>query len=129
MAEVIDLDAKKRQDQARKALEERSRRLETVRQIFQCSRCAMKCMKCGSQMEQPAPAQEGASVPYRLCTTCRGEYHEFLERLHGRGDPAYYWYNQEWMGVWKAWMHYQDALSRYEVSEGFRRVMEELRKP
>jgi hypothetical protein len=68
-------------------------------------------------------------VPYRLCESCRGEYQEFLDRLHGRGDASCYWYNREWMEIWKAWMHYQDALSRYQLSEEFNRIMEEIKKP
>jgi len=128
MAEIIDLHTKKREEQDRKAAVERSKRLEAVVQTFQCSRCAMKCMKCGSQVEPPASTPEDQSVPYRLCRSCREEYQEFLDRLHGRGDPACYWYNREWMEVWKAWMHYQDALTRYQLSEGFRRVIEEIKR-
>jgi len=126
MAEIIDLHEQKRKEQARRAIQERSRRMKMVLQMFQCSRCAMKCMKCGSQIEVSAPPQQAPSVPYRFCQSCREEYEEFLERLHGRGDPRLYWYNKEWMEVWKAWMHYQEALSRFELSEGFRRLLKEL---
>ncbi len=127
MAEVIDLEAKKRKDQHRKAALERSRKIEALLHMFQCSRCNMKCMKCGSQMELVSADDSDPSFPYRFCQSCKEEYVEFLERLHGRGDPQFYWYNREWMEVWKAWMHYQDALGRYQISEEFRRLMEELK--
>jgi len=127
MAEVIDLEAKKKKDQNRKAALERSRKIEAVLHMFQCSQCAMKCMKCGSQMELVPHESSEPRLPYRFCQSCKEEYMEFLERLHGRGDPECYWYNKEWMEVWKAWMHYQDALGRYQISEGFRRLMDEIK--
>ncbi|MGQ9653492.1 MAG: hypothetical protein ACUVXD_05435 [Thermodesulfobacteriota bacterium] len=126
MAEIIDLDEQKRREQARRAAEEKSRRMKMALQMFQCSRCAMKCMKCGSQLNVPSSPQQAPAALYRFCQSCREEYEEFLERLHGRGDPRLYWCNHEWMEVWKAWMHYQDALSRYELSEGFRQLLREL---
>jgi hypothetical protein len=128
MAEVIDLDTRKKQDQERKDAQDRSKKMEAVVQMFQCSRCAMKCMKCGSQVEISPASAHDHSIPYRLCQTCREEYREFLDQLHGRGDPSYYWFNREWVEVWKAWMHYQDSLTRYQMSEGFRKVVDEIQK-
>lgn len=127
MAEVIDLEAKKKRDEDKKAALERSRKMEAVLQMFQCSHCAVKCMKCGSQLQMAPSEGSEPGLPYRFCESCREEYREFLERLHGRGDPACYWYNREWMEVWKAWMHYQDALGRYQLSKEFRRLMEEIK--
>jgi hypothetical protein len=127
MAEIIDLKAKRKGEEDKKAAQERTRRMEAVLQMFQCTHCGMKCMKCGSQLHVEQGPQADTRIPYRLCQTCKEEYLEFLERLHGRGDPSLYWYNREWMEVWKAWMHYQDALGRYQISEEFRRLLQELR--
>ncbi|MGQ9857971.1 MAG: hypothetical protein ACUVS3_04680 [Thermodesulfobacteriota bacterium] len=127
MAEVIDLKAKKKRDQDKKAALERARKMEAVLQMFQCSRCSVKCMKCGSQLQMSPPQESGPGLAYRFCESCKEEYLEFLERLHGRGDPTFYWYNREWMDVWKAWMHYQDALGRYQLSEEFRRLIDEIK--
>lgn len=127
MAEIIDLDQKKKQELIRRDDQERMRRMELILQMFQCSRCAMKCTKCGSHMDTTSCPPERPSIPYRLCQSCSEEYQEFLDRLHGRGNPGYYWYNQEWREIWKAWMNYQESLKRYELSEGFRRLMEELK--
>ena len=128
MAEIIDLKDRKKQDLTLKAEQERTKRMEMVLQMFQCSRCAMKCMKCGSQMESTVQGEESPSVPYRFCESCLEEYKEFIERIHGRGDPDYYWYNREWLEVWKAWMQYQESLGRYELSSEFRRLLKELRE-
>lgn len=127
MAEIIDLEAKKKKGRDKKAQQERLKKAEAVLQMFQCTHCSIKCMKCGSQVQLAETGQEDTRVPYRFCQACREEYLEFLERLHGRGDPSLYWYNREWMEVWKAWMHYQDALGRYQISEEFRRLLEEMR--
>jgi hypothetical protein len=127
MAEIIDLQKKQTEDRRRKAFERRSNKMTQILKTFQCSRCAMKCMKCGSQMETAYSPKKDLSTPYKFCDSCGEEYREFLRRLHGRGDPEEYWYNQEWMGVWKAWMHYQDSLGRYEISEGFRRLLKEFK--
>jgi hypothetical protein len=127
MAEIIDLNEKKRQEKGRRAALERSKRMETVLQTIQCSNCAMKCTKCGTQLGPGSSESDSPITPYRLCPVCLEEYHEFLARLHGQGNAELYWHNQEWMEVWKAWMHYQEALKRYELSEGFRRLLEELK--
>lgn len=127
MAEVIDLEAKKKRDQDKKAALERAKKMKAVLQMFQCSRCAVKCMKCGSQLHMSPPQESGPGPAYRFCESCKEEYLEFLERLHGRGDPTFYWYNREWMEVWKAWMRYQDALGRYQLSEEFRRLIDEVK--
>jgi len=127
MAEIIDLKAKRKGEEDKKAAQERTRKMEAVLQMFQCTHCAMKCMKCGSQLHVEQGPHADNRIPYRLCQTCKEEYLEFLERLHGRGDPSLYWYNREWMEVWKAWMHYQDALGRYQISEEFRRLLQEIR--
>lgn len=128
MAEIIDLQEKQARDQRRKAAQERSNKVANVLRIFQCSKCAMKCMKCGSQLNLTSSPKRTASVPYRFCDSCTEEYQEFLHRLRGRADQEAYWYNEEWMEVWKAWMHYQDALGRYEMSEGFRRLLKEFKE-
>jgi hypothetical protein len=125
MAEIIDLGKRKKEEREQRAARERMKRMETVLKMFQCTRCSMKCMKCGSQLDTSSPSK--TSIPYRLCGNCTTEYEEFMQRLQGGGNPEYYWYNQQWMDVWKAWMHYQDALGRYEISEEFRRLLEEIR--
>lgn len=126
MAKIIDLERRKQQQRGRPASEDRSRRMELMIQMLQCSRCSMKCMKCGSQLQSKSQADKLPSLPYRFCESCAEEYEEFLARLHDRGNPEFFWYNTEWMGVWKAWMKYQDALQRYELSDGFRRLLDEL---
>lgn len=128
MAEIIDLDQKKRQELVKREQEERSKRMALILQMFQCTLCAKKCMKCGSQLESDAQPSQTSSVPYRFCQSCREEYEEFLKRLHGLGNPEYYWYNQEWMEIWKAWMNYQETLKRYELSEGYRRILDEFKE-
>jgi hypothetical protein len=128
MAEIIDLDQKKKQESVKREQDERAKRMELILQMFQCTVCTKKCMKCGSQLEGDVHPQPSRSIPYRFCQSCREEYEEFLERLQGRGNPNHYWYNQEWMEIWKAWMNYQEALKRYELSEGFRHLLDEFKR-
>jgi hypothetical protein len=128
MANIIDLAEKKKLEQARRLSQDRSRRMNLVLQVFQCSKCALKCTKCGGQLEARTTEPQSPSTPYRLCESCFEEYEEFLERLHSRGNPEFYFYNQEWMDVWKAWMNYQDALNRYGLSEGFQKLVEDMKE-
>ena len=127
MADIIDLEKRKQSEQKQKADEKRHKLIDRAVQVMQCSQCPRKCVKCGEHMNPGARTQSSRSIPYNLCPHCQEDYYEFLEKLHGRGNPDYYWQNSEWMEVWKAWMHYQDALRRFQVSDEAKKLVNEFK--
>ncbi len=83
-------------------------------------------MKCGTQIQMDKSNPHPPQVPYRFCKNCLDEYLEFQKMLHGCGSSEYYWYNDEWIDTWKSWILYHKSLKRYEKSNGYRRLLEEL---
>ncbi len=126
MGKIIDLEKKKAEDRKKKEEEEKIKKMHTAAQMFQCSHCRLKCVKCGTQIEMDKMMPYPSHVPYRFCNNCLEEYLEFQKRLHGCDSSEYYWYNEEWLDIWKSWIRYHEDLKRYESSRGYQRLLEEL---
>lgn len=128
MAEIIEF-GKKAQDL--KSLQDanlRKRKIEALRKIFQCSRCMLKCAKCGSQADtDEVKSGEKYATPYTFCSNCREEYAEYQERINGeRTTPKYYWHNEKWMKVWENWLEHQQCLDEYRRSKEFLQLLQEV---
>ena len=127
MAEIIQF-GKKAQDL--KSLRDdtlRQRKIEALRRIFQCTRCMLKCAKCGSQLESEADSQSRYATPYHFCRNCSEEYDEYRERVDGRSSgPRFYWHNEAWMKVWESWIEHQKWLDGYRQSKEFLQLLEEV---
>ncbi|NLI33149.1 MAG: hypothetical protein GX422_10300 [Deltaproteobacteria bacterium] len=127
MAEIIEF-GKKAQDL--KGLRDqglRQRKIEALKKVFQCSRCLLKCAKCGSQLEMSAAERSQFATPYPLCRNCQDEYREYRERTAGkRTNPDCYWYNEKWMRVWESWLEHQSCLDEYRQSKEFLQLLEEV---
>jgi len=126
MGKIIDLETRKEEEKKRRTEQERIKKMHTVLQMFQCLHCRFKCEKCGTQLEMEGIASGSDRIPYRFCRNCLDEFLEFQKRLHGCSSLEYYWYNDEWIDTWKSWIVYQDALKRYEKSNGYRMLLEEI---
>ncbi len=130
MANIISLNDKLQRAAEKRAAQDRRRKIRAVQKVFQCSRCALKCEKCGAQLEcgcqAPPTAQSG--LPYHLCEGCSEEYQAYLKRLQSDGEPTCYWYNAAWMATWKHWINYQSAKENFINSPEFVRLMQELRQ-
>jgi hypothetical protein len=132
VAEIISLDNKLQLSKHKKSELVKKRKLLAVRKVFQCTQCSYKCEKCGTQIPTE-PADETADffdprIPYRFCESCSEEYLEYIDRLKGQGDPECYWHNSEWLDLWQKWIDYQGALDRYMKSEGFAKLLKELKQ-
>ena len=133
MADVISIHTKLKHAQRKQADTNRKRKILAVQKIFQCTQCAMKCEKCGTQISHDthlaASGPKRRHIPYRFCESCNEEYIDYIERMKGGGDPDCYWHNEDWLAVWKTWIDYQGAKDRYVKSKGFARLLEELKQP
>ena len=131
MADVISLDKKLQLSKDKKKDLIRKRKISAVQKVLQCTHCAFKCEKCGTQIRLPHGDNRpnNPKVPYRFCEGCSEEYIDYIERLKGGGDPDRYWHNDAWLGVWKAWIDYQSSVDSYLKSKEFIGLMNELKQP
>ncbi|MFH2219716.1 MAG: hypothetical protein ABII68_08655 [Pseudomonadota bacterium] len=130
MADIISLGDKLKQTNEEKNALIRKQKILAVRKVFQCTQCAFKCEKCGTQINPPEQVMEsksGVRVPYRFCESCSEEYMDYIERLQGKGDPDRYWHNDDWLDAWKKWIDYQSVMDRYLRSKEFMELLRELK--
>jgi len=132
MADIIHFDDKLQYSKEGKAALKKKRKLLAVQKVFQCTHCAFKCEKCGTQIN---PEEHSKSVkivqvkiPYRFCESCSEEYVDYIERLQGRGDPDCYWHNEVWIEAWRRWIDYQSVTERYLRSKEFVQLLQELKE-
>ncbi|MGD2272161.1 MAG: hypothetical protein PVI06_17295 [Desulfobacterales bacterium] len=133
MADIISINGKLALTKQKKATLIKRRKIQAVQKVFQCTQCAYKCEKCGTQIGNDPAAQKeiprDIRVPYRLCESCAEEYIDYIERHKGGGDPDCYWHNEAWLALWKSWIDYQGAVDRYLKSKEFTQLIQELRHP
>jgi Pyruvate/2-oxoacid:ferredoxin oxidoreductase delta subunit len=132
VADIISLDKKLDLAKEKKAALIRKRKVLAVQKVFQCTHCAFKCEKCGTQIEHDpkvvAKHRQDLRVPYNFCKACSEEYLEFIERLKGGGDPDCYWHNEAWIDAWRNWIEYQGSIDRYIKSKEFKQLLAELKQ-
>ena len=132
MADIIRFDNKFQLSKDKKAELIRKRKLVAVQKVFQCTHCAFKCEKCGTQINPEASeavrTQSDFKIPYRFCESCADEYIDYIERLKGKGDPDCYWRNEAWLEVWRRWIDYQGGVDRYLKSKEFIQLLKELKE-
>lgn len=127
MAEIIEF-GKKAQD-LRSIRDEaiRQRKIDALKKIFQCTRCLLKCAKCGSQLDMESAGTAPRNAPYPFCRNCGEEYEEFKQRQSGQqAQPKYYWHNDAWLKVWESWLEQQKCLDQYRQSKEFLQLLQEV---
>ena len=110
--ECMETEKKKRK-------QERIKKLNAMRKIFECTKCALKCARCGTQVAVSQSSSYSGQMPNRFCTSCENEFRDFLNRKRGKSQKDLYWQNQEWMAIWETWIQYQKAMRKYENSDEF----------
>jgi len=132
MAEIIPIDDKLVVAKGKKEAIIRERKILAVQKVFQCTHCAFKCEKCGTQIERQNEnkneMERDLRVPYNFCDACKAEYIDYIERLQGGGDPDCYWHNDAWIDAWKTWIDYQSSVDRYLKSKEFIRLLQEFKQ-
>jgi hypothetical protein len=132
VTKIIQLDDKLQHSKEKKAEIIRKRKILAVQKIFQCIHCVFKCEKCGTQLgfEHQTPVKISANprVPYRFCESCSEEYIDYIERLQGKGNPEYYWHNEDWLKVWRTWIDYKGVIDRYLNSKEFKQLLDEIKR-
>ena len=132
MADIIQIDDKLQHSKEKKAAINRKRKILAVQKVFQCTHCAFKCEKCGTQINPDEKSKVkdigDLKVLYRFCESCFEEYVDYIERLKGKGDPECYWHNEIWIEVWRKWIDYQGVIDRYLKSKEFRQLLKELKE-
>lgn len=130
MADIISFDNRRQQADDEKHSADQKRKIAAVRQMFQCSHCASKCIKCGAPIEgeqDPVNHPLHLRIPYRFCSVCSEEYIDYIEYLKGRIDSDRYWHNETWVEAWGKWIDYQSTIDRYIKSREFVQLLDELK--
>lgn len=127
MADILEFGKKIEDLKSERETTLRQRKIEAIRKIFQCTRCIMKCSKCGAQVETQAEDCARFATPYTFCKSCQEEYEEYRARASGnRSDSICYWHNAAWMKVWESWLNHQKYLDQYRQSKEFLQLLEEV---
>ena len=67
MAEIIEFGRRAQNLKSVKDSSLRQRKIEALRKIFQCSRCMLKCAKCGTQLDKEGEETSRYATPYPFC--------------------------------------------------------------
>jgi len=127
MADVIEFDKKCQDLKLSRDTILRQRKIEALRKIFQCTRCMLKCAKCGTQLESEMHDSSKYVTPYTFCRNCYEEYQEYRERVEKNQSSAkYYWHNNVWMEVWESWLKHQKCVDKYRQSKEFLQLLQEV---
>ncbi len=127
MADVIGLEETKRRKQ-KKIDQDGARKALALLKVFECASCYLKCARCGMRLELSQIPAVVSNIPYRFCETCHEEFGEFQRRVRGGRKKDFYWYNEEWVNMWKAWTSYQEAVRGFLNSREVLRLRYELKR-
>ncbi len=131
MADIISICDKLAQAKNKQAGPRDKRKRLAVQQMYQCAGCAAVCERCSAPVAADCNCEAGQGhgrhIPYRFCDDCAEEFVDYIERLQGRGDKNLYWRNEAWMEVWATWINHRAALDRHFRSEGFARLLKDLK--
>ncbi len=127
MANILEFGKKVQDLKSIRDASERERKIDALRKVFQCTRCIMKCAKCGTQLDMGAQEPTRFATPYRFCRNCQDEYEEYRERAESKkSTPRYYWHNDLWMRAWATWLDHQRLVDQYRQSKEFLQLMQEV---
>lgn len=127
MAEILEFDKKSQDLKSSRDTVLRQRKIEALRKIFQCTRCMLKCAKCGTQLETEMQESSKYATPYTFCRNCHDEYQEYRDRIQKNpANSKYYWHNDTWMKVWESWLEHQRWLDLYRQSKEFLQLLREV---
>lgn len=126
MGDIVKFD-ECMETEKKKRKQERIKKLNAMRKTFECTKCALKCSRCGTQVDISRTSSYLKEAPYRFCVSCEDEFKDFLDKTKGNSRKDLYWHNHEWMAMWQAWVHYQVAIKKYENSREFKRLLNDLR--
>jgi len=127
VAEIIELERRRQLSKADEEEKLREEKIQILRRIIHCSRCSLKCARCGTHIEDGERANQ-SETPFPLCVGCQEEYEAYLTRKGGEPSGARYWQNEAWMDVWRTWLRHQRAIDSYRSSSEFIRLLQEFER-
>ena len=127
MAEIIELERRRQLSKADEEEKLREEKIQILRRIIHCSRCSLKCARCGTHIEEGERPKQ-SEAPFPLCLGCQEEYEAYLTRKRGEPPGTRYWQNEAWMDVWRTWIRHQRAIDKYRNSGEFIRLLQEFER-
>ena len=127
MAEIIELERRRQPSKADEEERLREEKVQILRRIVHCSRCSLKCARCGTHIEEDESVTQ-SDTPYSFCAGCQEEYEAYLSRRRGEPAGSRYWQNEAWMNVWRTWLRHQQAIDSYRSSSEFIKLLHEFER-
>ncbi len=125
MSKIIDIEDRLKLEQKKKLKVDREKKLEVVRKFMQCKRCMARCAMCNVQFDTQELYRRQPG-PYRLCSACEEDYKEYQDIVASGGESPFYWHNDAWLALWRAWLDYQQSIKDYTESPEFIELMREV---
>jgi hypothetical protein len=125
VADIIELEKRRQQHLSEKNDALQDEKIEVLRKILQCARCQLKCSRCGMQIKE-CDERHHSVLSHPLCSGCGEEYGAYLKLSRGELAAGHYWYNEEWMEVWRTWLEHQKSLENYRNSREFIKLLHEF---
>ena len=80
MGDIVKFD-ECMETEKKKRKQERIKKLNAMRKTFECTKCALKCTRCGTQVAVSQSSSYSGQMPYRFCMGCEDEFKKLLNEL------------------------------------------------
>lgn len=124
MDNILNIEDLLQTRRRRRELESKTRRIQALRNLVQCTSCRFRCAMCGCRIGsddmQPASFQ---GLDFVLCENCKTDFDDYKAVVEKKRLPDCFWHNDEWVALWSSWIRYQRAMRSFMNSEEFKQLM------
>ena len=122
MAEVIDLDGKKRQHEKDRR-EKAKKRAVAVAGALTCGLCPHRCAHCGLPIKDQVNLP--AELNFPLCGICLEEYQAYKRKENGEKGREAFWHTEQWFATWRTWLEYMRTSDEFRRSPAFLKLIQD----
>ncbi|HDR13893.1 MAG TPA: hypothetical protein ENN79_00110 [Desulfobacteraceae bacterium] len=108
----------------RRELENKTRKVQALRKLVQCTSCRLRCAMCGCRVDSGDMKTSGfEDLEFVLCESCRTDFDDYKAAFEKKRVSECFWHNKEWMALWSSWIGYQRSIRGFIDSEEFKQLM------
>ncbi|MFO8090249.1 MAG: hypothetical protein R6U13_10465 [Desulfatiglandaceae bacterium] len=124
MDNILNIEDLLQTRRRRRELETKTRKVQAVRKLVQCTSCRFRCAMCGGRVEvddmQPVKFEE---LDFVLCENCKTDFDDYKAVVEKKLSSDCFWHNKEWVALWSSWIGYQRAIRSFKNSKEFKQLM------